>query len=546
MPSKRTKGQTPKVPLLARRSTARNGAAVAATDVTAQVIVGFEPTAFAKSGFGLARKGVGSLLGNLSDFGLKTLRIFVASPVDGGPVYAAALVQLNSPDFTLRQFRKAIKAGEKIVSGIRYAERNAVVTLAGFNDHRAKEQWALGRLGVEGDWPMKPPPWPPSPAKLTVAIVDSGLRRPDGTVPSDIGTVLPRTVCQPLGTPFSDGIDRDGHGTLLAGNIAAVPNNNEGIASPIPGDWNISLMPIKFFGPEAPPTMFDAATAIIHAVAQGAKIINASWHVAVTKGDREIVRDAMRQAKDAQCLVVAAAGNDGSDNDFYPTFPANFKQLTVLSVMATGRDDHKTAFSNYGKTTVDIAAPGLRILTTGRYLTDEPRYQTYSGTSASAAFVSSGAALLLALNPRWRFKELREHLLESADVVEALKIACVDGKRLNLKRAVFGPIKIIAPAQGDVLRVGSPTRVTWSLDYDNKFFKKVKIQFSMDDGATYLDPPLDDQTNIGAGRFRWVPQIADRTNTGRLRITPLMKDIDDPTKFMEANFPVVSASFRVA
>jgi subtilisin family serine protease len=266
------------------------------------------------------------------------------------------------------------------------------------------------------------------------------------------------------------------------------------------------------------------------------KVINASWHVSAGDEGLQVLDAAIIFAAALGCLVVFAAGNDGTDNEIYPTYPASFGgqdpfQGNVLTVLATDRYDAKASFSNYGKHTVDIGAPGQHILSTGRYLVDPPRYAEYSGTSPAAAYASAGAALVFALNPGWTPHDVVEHLVASADTIEDLKPACIDGKRLNLGRAVYGPLYITAPAVGDTLYVGALTNITWSNEYRNPSLRKVKIEFSTDDGANYGVLAASVNNN---GLHWWRPVAGFATAMGRIRITPT-----------HGNFPVVSKRFRV-
>jgi subtilisin family serine protease len=302
---------------------------------------------------------------------------------------------------------------------------------------------------------------------------------------------------------------------------------------------------VKFFDAGAPATAADATIAIAHAALHffdpirlrtPVKVINASWHVAPGAGGLLSLSGAMAFAGSLGCLVVLAAGNDGTDNGIYPTYPANFGgkppfRGNVLTVLATDRSDGKASFSNYGRHIVDIGAPGLHILATGRYLVAPPRYAEYSGTSPATAYVSAGAALVFALNPGWTPHDAVQHLVASADVVEDLKLACIGGKRLNLRRAVYGPLHITAPAEGDTLPVGAFTNITWTNEYNNPGFKKVKIEFSTDDGVTYGALAASVNNN---GLRKWKPVAGLATPTGRIRITPT-----------HGNFPVVSERFAV-
>ena len=289
-----------------------------------------------------------------------------------------------------------------------------------------------------------------------------------------------------------------------------------GIASAIPGGWPISLLPVKFFGTDAPPSVYNACKAIDHAVAQGARVINASWHVAFARKDTQALRDSIRRAKQAECLVVAAAGNDGSDNLVYETSPANFgndpefKNLAVLTVAASDRHDYKASFSNFAPSIVDLAAPGKDILATGRYLIDPPRYENFSGTSAATAFVSAGAALVLALNPTWKPRRVITHLLASAEVCPQLATTCLGGKRLSLGRAVNGPLTVTAPAAGATATVGVVTRISWSNAYMNPDLDKVRIELIKGDGTVKV---LSSNANnsTATGDFDWTPESQHRT-----------------------------------
>ena len=504
-------------------------------DIADQIIVGFgQDPDFRKLGQTEACARIQQQLASLESVGFRNtvLKVFVVASSEEDVFFAFAVVRLD--EGTLAELRG--KVAEKDKEGpfriIEWVERNARVALSDivpptkFADPLINQQWALFRLGAAQPWTVKPPGMP-NPTRTKVAIVDSGLLRPDGSVHEDLGLVEP-----------SVGIDLEGHGTFLAGTIAAVPNNTpnpKGIASAIPQDWNISLMPVQFFTPPDGPDAVGAAAGIAMAAAGGAKVINASWHVSADQGLLTL-KNAIKAVM-ANHLVVVAAGNDGTDNEIYPTYPASFAADPaiaghVLVVLATGRDDSKAFFSNYGKNTVDLGAPGLRILTTARYLVDPARYAEYSGTSAAAAYTSAGAALVFALNPGWSPRRVIRHLKASADIVETLKLACIDGKRLNLKRAVYGPLHVTAPAHGDVLNQGAPNNIAWSNEYTNPDFAQVKIEFSHDDGVTYTTI-LTAATN-NDGLFVCPAGSLQATAKGRIRITPT-----------NGNFPAHSRRFKV-
>jgi subtilisin family serine protease len=512
-------------------------------DIASQIIVGFDDKRLGR----LARRDVQAridgVLSRLQEFGATVLDQLVADPPGREAFFAIALIRLDGR--TLAELREELQ--KEPYADVGWVEPNAPIALAGYNDPLLSQQWALGTLGAAEPWNVSPPAGNP---RTFVAIVDSGLRRPDGGLPADFGQVEPASICQ---TPFffPHGLDRDGHGTFLAGTIAAVPGNSTGVISPIPPSWNVSLMPVKFFSPAVPPNAACGAFAIVHAALAlfhpfQRKVINVSWHVAPGDAGLVTLRYALNTAVNVLgCLVVFAAGNDGTDNEIFPLYPARFAsepafQGKVLTVLASDRYDAKTFFSNYGRTTVDLAAPGLRILSTARYLVAPPRYAQYSGTSAAAAYVSSGAALVLGLHPpnwngggapAWTPQDAVQHLKASADTIEDLKLACIDGKRLNIGRAVYGPLRVTAPAPGAVLAVNVFHDIAWSLKYDNPKLTHVRIDYAVMANGPYA--PVATNVPIAASPYTsWKPTMT--TPGARIRVTPL-----------EGNFPATSDLFRV-
>ncbi|MDO8950660.1 MAG: S8 family serine peptidase [Actinomycetota bacterium] len=158
-----------------------------------------------------------------------------------------------------------------------------------------------------------------------------------------------------------DAVDGDRHGTHVSGIIGATGNNGKGIAGV---NWNVTIMPVKFLGMGGG-TDYDGAEAIIYAVDNGADVINCSWGGSYS----QVIEEALQYAADKGVLVVAAAGNDGSDVDtgggsFYP---ASSEVTAVVTVASTNKDDLLSDFSNYGATSVDLGAPGEDVLSTLPY-----------------------------------------------------------------------------------------------------------------------------------------------------------------------------------
>ena len=190
------------------------------------------------------------------------------------------------------------------------------------------------------------------------------------------GTGLPTS-----GDPF----DGDSHGTHVSGTIGAVGNNTLGVVGV---NHQVRIMALKFLDDSGSGFLTDAIAAVEYAVANGAHVTNNSWGGG---GFSQTLKDAIEAAGAAGQLFVAAAGNDGSDNDALASYPASYDSTTIISVAASDHSDGKASFSNWGLTSVDLAAPGLDILST----TPGNGYSSFSGTSMATPHVTGVVALLL-------------------------------------------------------------------------------------------------------------------------------------------------------
>lgn len=319
------------------------------------------------------------------------------------------------------------------------------------NDPGFPKQWALNNLGQDGGTKRADIDallaWSKSQGseKVVVAVLDTGVDYTHKDLVENMWTrpeSMPQYADDELGsfddlhgfdadTNEADPMDENGHGTHCAGIIGAEGNNGEGIAGI---NWNVRIMPLKFLGKGGFGSTKNAIEAINYAIDRKQKgvnvrVINASW--GSTQYSRAL-EDAIRAAGEQGILFVAAAGNNGTDNDKRAHYPSNFNLPNVISVAAMDRNDAITSFSNFGVKTVHIAAPGRDIYST--WLNDG--YRDASGTSMAAPQVSGVAALILAAEPGLSVDKLRDRILKSADHISALEGKVATGGRLCATQAL--------------------------------------------------------------------------------------------------------------
>ncbi|MEV0094316.1 type VII secretion-associated serine protease mycosin [Streptomyces sp. NPDC050738] len=236
---------------------------------------------------------------------------------------------------------------------------------------------------------------------VTVAVIDTGVDKSNPQLTNAIA---------PGGKDFvgsTGGIrDNEGHGTRVAGIIAARPQPGTGFAGIAP---DAKILPIRYTGGEdekkkgTSKTMYQA---IDYAVAKGARIINISSDT-VGRQDNADLRASVGRAVNAGALIVAAAGNDGQSGESADTYPASYEG--VLAVAASDRNDERAFFSQPGKF-VDVAAPGVGMVST----VPKGGQCTADGTSFAAPYVAGVAALLKSKHPDWNAKQITTRIEESA------------------------------------------------------------------------------------------------------------------------------------
>ena len=222
--------------------------------------------------------------------------------------------------------------------------------------------------------------------------------------------------------PFDD----NRHGTHVSGTIGALAGNGLGTIGVSP---KVSIMACKFLSKDGWGTLDAAMKSITYAVANGAKVLNNSWGGGSFS---QALLDTIKAAERSGVLFVAAAGNSGKDSDKEPMYPASYDAANIISVAATDALDQKASFSNYGKTMVDLGAPGVAVFST----LPNNLYGTLNGTSMATPHVAGAAALIWAYKPTLSVYDLKDLMLNTVDHIDSMKDTTVSGGRLNVYNAM--------------------------------------------------------------------------------------------------------------
>ena len=233
-------------------------------------------------------------------------------------------------------------------------------------------------------------------------------------------------------TNSGDPMDDHGHGTHCSGTIGGVGNNGVGVTGV---NWSVRIIGAKFLSASGSGYLFDAVKAINYVTdlkRRGFNIVlsNNSWGGG---GYSQALYDAIQQARGAGILFVAAAGNSAQNTDVSSAYPAGYPISNVISVAAVDSSGNLASFSNYGAYSVDIAAPGVQILST----LPGNQYRYMSGTSMAAPHVSGALALLASTWSNLSADGLKELLLRNAVPLASLKDRVATGGMLNVYRMLL-------------------------------------------------------------------------------------------------------------
>jgi subtilisin family serine protease len=307
-------------------------------------------------------------------------------------------------------------------------------------DPLQSKAWGISKIGADKAWAKEQ-----GSKKVIVAVIDSGVdyNHPDladNMWRNPNASRTRRTGVDTAGSSISGDIvgwdfveddnrpyDLSGHGTHCAGTIGAVGGNGKGVSGV---NKEVSIMAVRFLAGNGSGSTSDAIRGIDYAISRGAKVLSNSW--GGKGGLNRALRDAIVRSEKAGALFVTSAGNDGTNNDRVPSYPAAFDVPNMITVAATGSSDGMASFSNYGAKSVHVGAPGLNIYST------KPGggYQYMSGTSMAGPHVAGLAALLWAKFPNAGYAEIKRRILQSGDTVASLQGKTITGKRISALRAL--------------------------------------------------------------------------------------------------------------
>jgi subtilisin family serine protease len=341
-------------------------------------------------------------------------------------------------------------------ANVLYAEPNYIVRKAQHvqltpNDPNFTQLWGLHNTGQTGGTPDAdidaPEAWDitTGSSSVVVFVIDTGVdyNHPDlnanlwrnpGEIPGngidDDGNGYVDDVYG-IDTYYNDTdpFDGDGHGTHVSGTIGAIGNNNVGVVGV---NWSVKIGHCKFLSDFGSGTTAGAISCLQYILnlkqtgnpANDIIATNNSWGGG---GFSQALHDAIKAHMNAGILFIAAAGNSSANNDTALFLPASYYLPNMIAVAASNHTDALAWFSNYGRRTVHVGAPGQGILST----TPGNTYSTFSGTSMATPHVTGLAALIKAQFPSFTWYQIRNRILATGDVTTGMQNVTISDRRIN-------------------------------------------------------------------------------------------------------------------
>ncbi len=341
-----------------------------------------------------------------------------------------------------------------------YAEPNYILRLTAKpeltaipNDPSFGSLWGLTKINAPGAWNITT-----GSSDAVVAVIDTGI---DYTHPDLAANMFRNSAdcnsngvdddgngyvddCFGINVAYgnSDPMDDHYHGTHVAGTIGAVGNNGIGVVGV---NWNVKLLACKFFDANGSATTEGAIECLDYVKDMKARGVNIVATSNSWGGDEnsQALYDAIDEQRQSGILFIAGAGNGnwlgiGQNNDLTPFYPCNYFLANIICVAATKSNDGKAGFSNYGRHTVHVGAPGQGILST----VPGGGYASLDGTSMATPHVSGLAALLKAQDPNRDWRAIKNLILAGGDTVSSMSNT-ISGKRINANGAMTCSNKVI-------------------------------------------------------------------------------------------------------
>ena len=323
------------------------------------------------------------------------------------------------------------------------------------NDERYGQLYGMTKISAPQAWEVTT-----GDPSVIVAVIDTGIDKnhPDlaanvwqnpgeiagNAIDDDANGFVDDTNGWDFLNGDNDPADGQSHGTHCSGTIGGVGNNGIGVAGV---NWNVKIMPLKthddIVGGSTSVTVISTFEYVTMMRNRGVNIraTSNSYGGPPEAGTYDqALKDAIDASGRAGVLNVFAAGNQLTvsqerDNDILPTYPGSYNSPSILAVAASDQNDNMASFSHYGATTVDVAAPGVGILST----TPNNGYGSKSGTSMSTPHTAGAAALVAAAHPGLSAASIKATLMNTVDVLPQWSGLTQTGGRINVARAIAEP-----------------------------------------------------------------------------------------------------------